>query len=131
MDLLVDLEPPPGHEDALELVVIGPQRPTIVGRLGTCDVLSENVHVSRRHARVDWDGLFGFRVMDLGSGGGTQLWRRGAWCQVPRIQNNSWGLFGSWGDYIRLGGRRGEMFRVMENPPLLPLVGPVFTRRGA
>lgn len=52
--------------------VLSPQRQAIIGRDGFCDIVLQKKSVSRKHARVFFDGEH-YQVEDLGSSHGTLL----------------------------------------------------------
>ncbi|MBL9037226.1 MAG: FHA domain-containing protein [Archangium sp.] len=60
-DLQVALLPPPSADGSSEL---------IIGRAPDCDVVVEDATVSKRHARIRWDGGHGV-LRELGSTNGT------------------------------------------------------------
>src|SRR5437588_13039444 len=45
--------------------------PTLIGRAGECQVQTQDAMVSRRHARIVWDG--GYWIEDLGSSNGVYV----------------------------------------------------------
>src|SRR5256885_8530333 len=45
--------------------------PTLIGRAGECQVQTQDALVSRRHARIIWDG--GYWIEDLGSSNGVYV----------------------------------------------------------
>ena len=52
--------------------VLTPQHPAVIGRDNVCDIVLVQKTVSRRHARVFFDGEH-YQVEDLGSAHGTLL----------------------------------------------------------
>src|SRR5262245_9709107 len=68
-------------------------RPLQIGRGTSCDVVLADLAVSRRHARIEWQGAE-LVLVDLGSSGGT--WVNGERVERCRLRT---------GDVVRFGGR--------------------------
>jgi hypothetical protein len=62
-DLLVALLPPPTRDGSLEL---------FIGRSPDCELVVEDVQVSKRHAVIRWNGTDGV-ISELGSANGTYI----------------------------------------------------------
>ena len=61
-------------------------RAITVGRGGQCDIVLDDVSVSRRHARVELTARGYLSVQDLESTNGTFLKRSGPWIRVQAVR---------------------------------------------
>ena len=60
------------HRDGVKVATLVPEQPTVVGRAYPADVVVADLSLSRRHARLTWDGSR-LHVEDLGSTNGTRV----------------------------------------------------------
>lgn len=82
-------------ERASRVVVIRDGESLEIGRALSCDVVVEDSSVSRRHARLGWNGQ-GWILVDGGSTNGTTV--NGEPARGAELRDGDWIMFG------RLGG---------------------------
>jgi pSer/pThr/pTyr-binding forkhead associated (FHA) protein len=99
MPARLTLHPP---ERASRFVVIRDGESLVVGRDPDCELVLEDPRVSKRHARIGWDGA-GWSLEDLSSKNGTSV--DGAPAQGAPLKDDQW---------ISFGGLRARFERISE-----------------
>ena len=61
----------PGGSDGIDRVLNLGAEPVLIGRANECQIQTQDAMVSRRHARIIWDG--NYWIEDIGSSNGVHL----------------------------------------------------------
>ena len=99
MPARLTLHPP---ERASRFLVIRDGESLVIGRDPACELVLEDARVSKRHARLEWNGA-GWSLEDLGSKNGTSV--DGAPARGAPLKDDQW---------ISFGGLRARFERISE-----------------
>jgi pSer/pThr/pTyr-binding forkhead associated (FHA) protein len=106
MPAKLTLHPP---ERAARFLVVRDGETLIVGRDPECGLVIEHARVSKRHARLAWDGS-GWRIEDLDSKNGTSV--NGASAAGTLLADGDWVSFGGiFGLFQRIGEAEAQEIR--------------------